>query len=117
MKTMKNVVMIILLVFAGGNLFAQKKIEEITIKSSTLCDMCKEKIEKNLTFEKGVKLVKVDLDASTVYVKYRTDKTTPDEIRKAISLLGYRADDVPANKEAFDKLPECCKKEGSCDTN
>lgn len=114
---MKNLLMIAFVLFLGNSLFAQKKIAEVTIKSSTLCDMCKEKIEKNITFEKGVKLVKVDIEASTVYVKYRTDKTTPDEIRKAISLLGYRADDIPANKEAFDKLPVCCKKEGSCDTH
>lgn len=98
--------------FAQSTQTAGKQIKTINIKSSTVCDMCKERIERELVFEKGVKEVKVDLSTSTITVKYRNDKTDPDKIRKAIAKLGYYADDVAGDPEAFKKLPECCQKEG-----
>ena len=110
MKTIKNItgilVMFVLFSFTG------KETKVIDIKTSTVCEMCKERIERDLVFEAGVKSVKVDLTTKTVSVKYRTDKTDPDKIRKALSNLGYWADDVPANEEAWKKLPACCKDEG-----
>ena len=92
--------------------FAQdkKKIEEIKIKTSAVCGMCEERIESNMKFEKGVTFVELDDKTKVVTIKYRSAKTNPDKIRKAISKLGYDADDVPADKKAYDKLPACCKK-------
>lgn len=92
--------------------FTGKETKTIEIKTSTVCDMCKDKIERELVFEAGIKSVKVDLKALTVTVKFRIDKTNPEAIRKAIAKLGYWADEVPANEEAFKNLPECCQKEG-----
>jgi periplasmic mercuric ion binding protein len=110
MKTLKNIMaagaMFLLVAFTG------KEVKTIEIKTSTVCDMCKDRIERELVFESGIKSVKVDLKANTITVKFRTDKTNPETIRKAVANLGYWADEVPANEEAFNKLPECCKKEG-----
>ncbi len=39
----------------------------------------------------------------------RKKKTDTDKLRKAISLIGYNADDVKANKKAHDNLPSCCQ--------
>jgi hypothetical protein len=47
-----------------------------------------------------------------VHVKYRTDKTTPENIKLALSKLGYRADEIPADPKGFESLPSCCKAEG-----
>lgn len=99
-----------------GNILAQNKIKEITIKTSTVCDMCKETIEKKLVFEKGIKEVHVDYKQKLIFVKYKENKTNPANIKQAVSMLGYRADDIPADKTAHKKLPECCKKEG-CGTD
>ncbi len=110
MKTLKKIftASIILFLFA----FTGKEIKTIEIKTSTVCEMCKERIERDLVFEAGVKSVKVDYAAKLITVKYRTDKTNPEKIRKAISKLGYWADDVAANEESWKKLPACCKSEG-----
>jgi periplasmic mercuric ion binding protein len=89
----------------------KKKIDEVKIKTSAVCGMCKDKIEKNLIFEKGVKDVSLDLKTKIVTVEYRTNKTDPDKIRTAISKLGYDADQVPADPKAYEKLPGCCKKD------
>jgi copper chaperone CopZ len=88
----------------------KKNYEEVTIQTSAVCGMCEERIEGNIAYEKGVK--KVDLDDRTkiVTVGYDPRKTDADKIRTAISNIGYDADDVIANKEAYDKLPACCQK-------
>lgn len=112
MKTILKSTFILFFLFTSSILLAQKKTETIVIKTSVVCDMCKERIEKNLIFEKGVKEVVVDISAKTITVKFKSDKTNADSIKHAIVKLGYRADDLPADPEAFKKLPDCCKKDG-----
>ncbi|HQW40058.1 MAG TPA: heavy-metal-associated domain-containing protein, partial [Flavobacteriales bacterium] len=62
--------------------------------------------------EKGVKSVALDLASNTIFIDYDPRKTNPDAIRKGVTKLGYYADDLPGDPEAFKKLPECCQKEG-----
>ena len=33
-----------------------------------------------------------------------------EELKEAISELGYTAGDLPADDDAYDELPSCCKK-------
>ena len=40
---------------------------------------------------------------------FKIKKTDADKIRKAISSIGYNADDIKADKKAHDKLPLCCQ--------
>ena len=95
--------------FSGFGM-ADKNIE-IKIKTSAVCGMCKDRIEQGLAFEKGIKDVSLDVETKIATVKYNPSKISPDEIRKAISKLGYDADEVVADKTAYDKLPKCCKKD------
>ena len=60
---------------------------------------------------KGVKSVELDDETKIVTITYKTAKTNPEKLRKAISKLGYDADDVEADAEAYAKLPKCCKKD------
>lgn len=104
--------LVLVLLLAGGRLIAQSpdKQEEIAIKTSAQCEMCKERIEKALAFEKGVKKAELNLETKVVTVTYKTGKTEPAKLRKAISKTGYDADDVPADQGAYNTLPACCKK-------
>lgn len=81
------------------------------IASSPQCDMCVSKIEGTIGAMKGMRLVRVDLAQSNVIVKYAPDKISLDEIKQKIAGLGYDADEVKANPEAYKALPDCCKKE------
>jgi copper chaperone CopZ len=118
MKTIKATFIILAMGLFIGNAVAQgekkekkqKKIETIEIQTSAVCGMCEERIENDLAYEKGVRYVDLDNDTKIVTVEYKTSKTNPDKIRKAISMIGYDADDVEADKEAHDKLPACCQK-------
>lgn len=88
----------------------KKNYEEVQIRTSAVCGMCEERIETNIAYEKGVKKVELDDETKIVTIGFDTRKTDPDKLRTAISKLGYDADDVLADKEAYDKLPACCQK-------
>ena len=90
----------------------KKKVAELDIRTSSVCDMCEKTIEENMIYEKGVKSVDVDLAASIIHLEYDARKTDPQALRTAVTKLGYSADDMPGDQVAFKKLPDCCQKEG-----
>jgi periplasmic mercuric ion binding protein len=113
---MKKLSLVIVLVgfFASFTSFSQvvkHKEEEISIKTSAVCGMCKNTIEKDLSYEKGVKSAKLDVKTSVLTVKYDQKKTSPEKIRTALSKIGYDADGVKADAKAYEKLDSCCKKD------
>lgn len=110
MKKIKLIIAIVLFFAASQNVFAAK--DTLVVKASIVCETCKKTIEEGLRFEKGIKLATVDVAAKTITVIYNSEKTNPETIRKAISNIGYDADDVPANIKAYQKLEDCCKKDG-----
>ena len=92
-----------------ANATGSGKVEEIKIKTSAKCGMCKEKIEETLAFEKGVKSAILDVETKIVTVKYDPAKTDPLKIKTAISKAGYDADEVKKDPKAYEKLPKCYK--------
>jgi len=108
---MKNLITIAATIFLTNVAFAQKGIETVKIQTSAVCEMCKETIEKQLAFTKGVTAANLDLETFIVTVSIRSKKTTIEAIRKAINAVGYDADDSPATKEGYDNLHDCCKKD------
>ena len=116
MKTTKAILLLALFTIATITGLAQdkpKKSEEVKIQTSAVCGMCKERIEHDLSFEKGVTSVSLDNETKIVTVGYNPKKTDPDKIRTAISKIGYDADKVPADPVAYEKLPMCCKKDNA----
>ena len=112
-KLLSTILLVVSILFMSGSSgYGQdKKNAEIKIKTSAVCGKCKDRIERGMAFEKGIKDISLDVDTKVATVKYNPGKTTPDDIRKAISKLGYDADTVPADKGAYEKLPPCCKKD------
>ena len=112
MKILLNA--LIVLVMTAGAVFAQKKagVDTLTIKSSMQCGMCAENVIHALDKVKGVKDVEVDMEQKTVTVAYKSNKTSPEALRKAISMAGYDADNQKADATAHDNLPKCCQKGG-----
>jgi len=92
------------------NAWAQKETVEILTSASCyegLC--CKERIEEEMQFTRGVTAVDFNIESQLLTVTFKKKKTDADKLRKVISLLGYNADDVKANKKAHDNLPSCCQ--------
>jgi copper chaperone CopZ len=110
-REMKKTVVLLMAILLAAGVFAEDgKFDTIKIKTSSQCDMCKERIEETLAFEKGVKAAALDVETQICTVTYKKNKTTPEKIRKAISKVGYDADDVAADPKAYAKLDACCKK-------
>ncbi len=89
----------------------QKTTAKAVIKTPGIqCDMCKNRIERYLMRENGVTGVKVDVKKKITAVNWITDRTNIENIKAAIATVGYDADDVTAEEDAYKKLPPCCKK-------
>ena len=107
----KNITAIVLIsMLLATTAFAQKKTAELKIKTSAVCEMCKSRIETAMAYEKGVISSSLDLETKILTLEYKTGKTTPEKIRKAVNELGYDADNTMADEKAYAKLPPCCKK-------
>lgn len=89
---------------------AQGTTTSLTIQTSAKCMMCKQTLEKNMAFERGVSKSSLDMKTKQLTVWYNPSKTTPAAIRKAVTLTGYDADSLQADQAAHDKLEPCCQK-------
>lgn len=114
MKPQIKIIAILMFFLVTGvtGMAQEKKTDTISIKTSAVCGQCKDRIESGMAFEKGVKDVKLNVDTKMATIIYVVSRTTPDQLRKSISKLGYDADSVPADPAAYKKLPACCKKDG-----
>ncbi|TAL68180.1 MAG: copper chaperone [Bacteroidetes bacterium] len=89
-------------------------IKEAKIKTSAVCEHCKARIEKAVNKLDGIESTNLDTETKELSVKYHSDILTLASIKTAINKAGYDADDMAADKGAFDKLPNCCKSK-KCD--
>ena len=105
---MKKLIIILLSVLTV-NAWAQKETVNILTSASCVGICCKDRIEQEMQFTRGVTAVDLDIDSKVLTVTFKTKKTDTDKLRKAISLIGYNADDVKASKKAHDNLPSCCQ--------
>jgi periplasmic mercuric ion binding protein len=111
-------ILILFSLFAALNGFSQQKdslispkLSFVKIKTSAVCDMCKETIEKAMAFEKGLKKSNLDVDSKMLSVWFNPKKTNSQDIRISVTKIGYDADNLPAQNKAYQKLNECCKKD------
>lgn len=111
MKTLLS--SLVVFICLGG--FAQSKKEIIEISTSAVCGMCEDTIEEHFMFEKGVRYADLKLKENVLYIEYNPKKTNPTTLRKALTNIGYDADKLVANQEAYTKLPPCCKKGSKCE--
>lgn len=102
------------ILFALGVTFgfaqADDKDKVVKVKTSAICEMCKERLERNLGLSKGVKEAELNLDNKVMTVKYNPKKTDEASIKSIIVNTGYDADGMVADQKAHDKLPKCCRK-------
>jgi mercuric ion binding protein len=95
--------------------FSQDKKATIVIKTPTSCNHCKicetcgGKLEKELYFVKGIKVVTYNEEDQTTTIVYKPKAITPDKIRHEIAKLGFDADSIPADPKGYEQRDGCCK--------
>ena len=113
---MKKLAFLTLAFFSMTLAVAQKKTEKAVIQTTLYCNHCKacetcgQNFQKNMLKIKGVKMYDLDEAAMKLTVYFDPKKTNLDKIRQGIANLGFDADEVKANPEAYEKLDDCCKK-------
>lgn len=112
LKNSKTFIFSILFVLISTATMAGNKV--VKIKTSAICDMCKDRIELVVNNLDGIKKSMLNVDSKMLTVKFNTEKITAEEIRKAVSDAGYDADNIVANEKAYSVLPGCCKKGSTC---
>lgn len=115
MKTLKIISLAIVMLafvmpYSGLSQESNDRFETVEIQTSAICGMCKDRIEKEMAFERGVRKVELDSKTKIVTIEFRSGRTDKEKLKKAISKIGYDADDVTADQKAHDRLPACCQK-------
>lgn len=109
-KFLLTFVLLLGLGFGLGQVSAQTpKKQEIQILTNSICGGCKGTLEGAVKQEKGIIYAYHDTETKILTVKFKTKKISAEEIRKAVTLAGYDADDMKADPSARGKLDECCK--------
>jgi cation transport ATPase len=104
-----NFVFALITLFVFTNCVNAQKTAELKIKTSAQCGMCKERIEKQMSYESGIVSTSLDLVTKDLNVIYKPAKTNPDKVRIALTKIGYQADEFKADPLAYEALPACCK--------
>ena len=89
------------------NAWAQKETVQIKTSAECVANCCKDRIEEEMQFTKGVTAVNLNVESQVLTVTFKTKKNSIENIRKIVSNLGYNADDVRANESAHNALPNC----------
>ncbi len=78
-------------IFISVSAYSQSAIKQIKIKSDFDSPHCKNRIEDNISMEKGVKKVVADLATHTIIIDFQNDKNSAEALVKVIRKLGYEA--------------------------
>ena len=110
MKKMQ-LTLLLLIGLTGAAMAQQKAVVTVVIKTPTVqCDQCKQRIENYMSHEDGIVKINVDYKKKITTVTFIPDRTNIENIKAMIANVGYDADDVTAEPDAYKRLPTCCKK-------
>ena len=68
--------------------------EQVVFLVSMDCHNCEQKVVKNIPFERGVRDMTTNLEKKLVTIKYQTNRTDKDKLKKAIEKLGFTCEEV-----------------------
>lgn len=101
-------VMVMFLMSIGSNAQNSKALYQCNFD----CISCKDKVMKNIPYEKGVKNVDVDYENKLVIIEYKTNKNTVLDLQKALVKLGYHTQylGIPTSFSVNGNCDMCKKK-------
>ena len=114
---MKKLILILVISFAGFTAQAQDKEvkkhknAKYDIEVNGNCEMCKKRIETAAYSVKGVKSAQWHQDHHDMHLILDENKTSIDEVHKAIAKAGHDTNKAKADDETYEKLHHCCQYE------
>jgi copper chaperone CopZ len=91
--------------------------ETVVFEVNIDCNNCKNKIEKNIPFEKGVKAMDIDMENKTVTITYDPKKTDIASLQEGFKKIGKEAKPVKGAccaKSGDGEKKACCKEKAGC---
>lgn len=67
----------------------KKELKTVVFNVGLHCQNCVKKVQENISFEKGVKSLDINLEKKTVTITYDAAKTDEATLKKVIEKLGY----------------------------
>ena len=75
------------------------------------CGMCKKRIEASLSQTKGVHSSDWNAETKVMIVKYDSEVTSLDDVKKTVAKGGHDTDKFRTEQKVYDALPGCCQYE------
>ncbi len=88
--------------YAGG----KKEKATVVFQTDMHCHKCAEKVNENISFEKGVLDIRIDEKTKQVTITYDAKKTSVEKLQKSIQKLGYTATPISGKECAVEKSPQ-----------
>jgi cation transport ATPase len=111
---MKNIVMMMCLVFVGLSAQAQEaknKNAKYSIDVNGNCEQCKKRIEKAAYTVAGVKSAVWSVETHQLALIINEEKTSISAVKKAMAKVGHDAEEEKATEEVYNNLHHCCQYE------
>ena len=100
-----------IILFFGLAACSSKNTEKAVIKIPTsICGECARTIRTAVMKVNGVTEAEINTDTKMAVIEYIPTVVKVADLERSIVLAGYDANDKKRDPEAYDKLPECCKK-------
>lgn len=81
-------VLSLLAVLLGGLNVSAKNMRKVTFKVlQMVCENCEKKVQKNISFEKGLKELRTNVKEKTVTIVYDADKTTVEKLKEGFAKI------------------------------
>lgn len=114
---MKKLIVILVVAFVGISAQAQEKEvkknknAKYNIEVNGNCGMCKKRIETAAYSVKGVKSAQWHQDHHDVHIILDENKTSVEEVHKAIAKAGHDTNKLKADDKVYEELHHCCQYE------
>ncbi len=107
---MKNILLLLVAVigFSAQAQDKKNKNAKYTFEVNGNCDLCKKRIEKAAYSVSGVKMAVWNIETRQLNVMLNEEKTSINEVKKAIAKVGHDTDDVKATDADYSNLHHCC---------
>ena len=111
---MKNLIIMLVVVFLGFSSQAQEKkskYEKVSIEVNGNCEQCQKRIQNAAYSVAGVKSAIWSIETHQLDLILNKEKATVEQVKKAVAKAGHDSENEKASQDSYDKLPGCCQYE------
>jgi copper chaperone CopZ len=101
MNTLSKILFVVVFLITTNYVSANQpnpREAEVVFSVNMDCQACEQKVKKNIPFERGVIDLTTDLEKQLVTIKYRTNRTNVERLKKSIEKLKFTCTEVQQSR-------------------